>query len=83
MLASMSCLFYGYTLFPLCHSSISQLVEGLNTSQYHCLPVCLSSISFLFILQVEVEGALNCVGDHILREFITLFLTRFRTYKNA
>jgi hypothetical protein len=26
---------------------------------------------------------LSCVGDHILQEFITLFLTRFRTYKFA
>jgi hypothetical protein len=24
---------------------------------------------------------LSCVGDHILQEFNTLFLTRFRTYK--
>jgi hypothetical protein len=26
---------------------------------------------------------LNCVVDHILQEFYTLFLTRFRTYKIA
>jgi hypothetical protein len=26
---------------------------------------------------------LSCVGDHILEEFNTLFLTRFRTYKIA
>jgi hypothetical protein len=26
---------------------------------------------------------LSCVGDHILQEFNTLFLTRFRTYKTA
>jgi hypothetical protein len=26
---------------------------------------------------------LSCVGDHILQEFNTLFLTRFRTYKFA
>jgi len=26
-------------------------------------------------------GVLNCVGEHILKEFNTLFLTRFRTYK--
>jgi hypothetical protein len=26
---------------------------------------------------------LSCVGDHILQEFNTLFLTRFRTYKIA
>jgi hypothetical protein len=25
---------------------------------------------------------LNCVEDHILQEFDTLFLTRFRIYKN-
>jgi hypothetical protein len=30
-----------------------------------------------------VEGLLNCVVDHILQEFYTLFLTRFRTYKIA
>ena len=28
-------------------------------------------------------GGLNCVVDHILQEFYTLFLTRFRTYKIA
>ncbi len=28
-------------------------------------------------------GVLSCVGDHILLEFNTLFLTRFRTYKIA
>jgi hypothetical protein len=27
------------------------------------------------------RGVLNCVGDHILQEFNTLFLTRFRTYR--
>jgi hypothetical protein len=26
---------------------------------------------------------LNCIVDHILQEFYTLFLTRFRTYKIA
>jgi hypothetical protein len=29
------------------------------------------------------RGVLNCVVDHILQEFNTLFLTRFRTYKIA
>ena len=28
-------------------------------------------------------GVLNCAEDHILQEFYTLFLTRFRTYKIA
>jgi hypothetical protein len=28
-------------------------------------------------------GVLSCVVDHILQEFFTLFLTRFRTYKIA
>jgi hypothetical protein len=28
-------------------------------------------------------GVLSCVEDHILKEFNTLFLTRFRTYKIA
>jgi hypothetical protein len=28
-------------------------------------------------------GILNCTVDHILQEFYTLFLTRFRTYKIA
>jgi hypothetical protein len=30
-----------------------------------------------------VGGVLSCVVDHILEEFNTLFLTRFRTYKIA
>ncbi len=29
------------------------------------------------------RGMLSCVGDHILQEFNTLYLTRFRTYKTA
>jgi hypothetical protein len=29
------------------------------------------------------KGVLNFVGDHILQEFNTLFLTIFRTYKIA
>ncbi len=28
-------------------------------------------------------GGVSCVVDHILQEFNTLFLTRFRTYKTA
>jgi hypothetical protein len=28
-------------------------------------------------------GGLKCTVDHILKEFYTLFLTRFRTYKIA
>jgi hypothetical protein len=28
-------------------------------------------------------GVLSCVADHILQEFNSLFLTRFRTYKIA
>jgi hypothetical protein len=28
-------------------------------------------------------GVVSCVVDHILQEFNTLFLTRFRTYKIA
>jgi hypothetical protein len=28
-------------------------------------------------------GGLNCAVDHILQEFYTLFLTRFRTYQIA
>jgi hypothetical protein len=31
----------------------------------------------------RVGGVLSCVVDHILQEFNTLFLTRFRTYKIA
>jgi hypothetical protein len=29
------------------------------------------------------RGVLKCTVDHILQEFYTLFLTRFRTYKIA
>jgi hypothetical protein len=32
---------------------------------------------------VWLWGALSCVVDHILEDFNTLFLTRFRTYKVA
>jgi hypothetical protein len=31
----------------------------------------------------EGGGRLNCAVDHILQEFYTLFLTRFRTYQNS
>ncbi len=33
--------------------------------------------------QCVAVGVLSCVVDHILQEFNTLFLTRFRTYKIA
>jgi hypothetical protein len=44
-----------------------------------------SKIFLLFSLddKREVVALLSCVGDHILQEFNTLFLTRFRTYKTA
>jgi hypothetical protein len=29
------------------------------------------------------RGVLNCVGDHIMQEFITLLLARFTTHKIA
>jgi hypothetical protein len=42
----MSFLFYGYTLFPLCPSSISQLVEGLYWKRHLALFCCrLNSLS--------------------------------------
>ncbi len=31
----------------------------------------------------DCGGMLKCTVDHILQEFYTLFLTRFRTYKIA
>ncbi len=36
-----------------------------------------------YIQTVYVGGLLSCVGDHILQQFNTLFLTRFRTYTIA
>ncbi len=48
---------------------------------------CLSTLSLTSPtpppLAVGGRGVLNCVVDHILQEFKTLFLTRFRTYKTA
>ncbi len=35
------------------------------------------------VCHLEAVGVLNCVGDHILQEFNTLFLTVFKTYKIA
>jgi hypothetical protein len=51
------------------------------------LPPTLPKLNVQYIQTVcgceGVVGVLNCVLDHILQEFYTLFRTRFRTYKIA
>jgi hypothetical protein len=71
---------------------------GIFDPSCELLPLCLLSDSFtppslpkvnvqyIYIDSVWLEGGggmLSCVVDHILHEFNTLFLTRFRTYKIA
>ncbi len=44
-----------------------------------------STVQYMQTVCVTVRGGgmLNCAVDHILQEFYTLFLTRFRIYKIA
>jgi hypothetical protein len=59
----------------------------LNRKKTFSLTSPLPKLNVLFIQTVCVTGGgggmLNCAVDHILQEFYTLFLARFRTYKIA
>jgi hypothetical protein len=46
-------------------------------------PPPLSKVNVQYIQGLGGGGVLSCVEDHILQEFNTLFLTRFRTYTIA
>jgi hypothetical protein len=51
---------------------------------YDLPPPFLKQMYSIYRRRVAVGvGVLRCVVDHILQEFNTLFLTRFRTYKIA
>jgi hypothetical protein len=75
---SLSCWYLRPSFVNCCHSN---LLSGSP------LPLPLSqSQSTVFTDSVWLGGGglmLSCVGDHILYEFNTLYLTRFRTYKIA
>ncbi len=67
---------YTCVLLPL-YSTFSLTSSPLPPSQTKCT-VYTDSLCLL-----GGVGVLNCNVDHILQEFSTLFLTRFRTYKIA
>ncbi len=63
------------TILVYCCPSIFSLTSPLpklNVQYIHTESVCLRG-----------GGGVNCALDHILQEFYTLFLTRFRTYQIA
>ncbi len=62
---------------PSTESTLSLTSSPLPPSQTKCT-VYTDSLCLL-----GGVGVLNCTVDHILQEFYTLFLTRFRTYKIA
>jgi hypothetical protein len=65
-----------------CPSTFSLTSTPLPPSQSKCstvyMYVCTDSVR---LWSGGVWRVLSCVVDHILQEFNTLFLTRFRTYK--
>ncbi len=68
--------YFGPSFVNYCSSNLVNLPPPLSSQ----------SQSTLFTDSVWLGGGggvLSCVGDHILQEFNTLFLTRFRTYKIA
>jgi hypothetical protein len=64
----------------------TQIVNYCPLDEGTLLLYCCPSTFFQYIQKVcgcGGGGVLSCVVDHILQEFYTLFLTRFRTYKIA
>jgi hypothetical protein len=71
------------------------LVLSTHLCELYCIPSNLLSdstpplprppfpVSKYSMYKQCVAGGLGGVGDHILQEFNTLYLTRFRTYKIA
>jgi hypothetical protein len=69
----------------LCEYSLFNILSLYFTPTPTLLPVLKYSILYRIqkVCAWDGWGVLSCVGDHILQEFNTLFLTRFRTYKIA
>ncbi len=68
----------------LIFNRVYRLTSLVHLSRYS--PPSKSQCTTLYIIYRQcVAGGrvLSCVGDHILQEFNTLFLTKFRTYKIA
>jgi hypothetical protein len=71
---SQSCWYFRPSFVNYCPSNL------LSSSPFLPFPVSKYSI---YRQCVAGKGVLSCVGDHILQELKTLYLTRFRTYKIA
>jgi hypothetical protein len=67
-------LWYLSTVAPLLHL-LSDLLPPPPPSQ--------CTVQYAESVWLWGGGVLKCTMDHILQEFYTLFLTRFRTYKIA
>jgi hypothetical protein len=73
-----SCRYFRPSFVNWCHSNL------FSDLPYPSPP--LPKVKVQYTDSVRLWGGcrvLSCVVDHILQEFITLFLTRFRTYKIA
>ncbi len=83
--------FYRLEIHSLSLWTVVPMDEG--TIFVYCCPSTFSltpppplNVQYIQTVCVTVGGGgemLNCAVDHILQEFYTLFLTRFRTYKIA
>ncbi len=51
------------------------------TLMTECTPESSGCYSVYSVVSLEGVGVLSPVGDYILQEFNTLYLTRFRAYK--
>ncbi len=76
---SQSCWYFGPSFVNNCPSNLLSCSPPIppphSKSQSKVQTVC--------VWEGVGGGALSCVGDRILQEFNTLYLTRFRTYKIA
>jgi hypothetical protein len=76
-----SCWYFRPSFVNCCPSNLlSGLTLPPSPSLFHCIIV-----EYIQTVCVAVRGlgVLSPVGDHILQEFNTLYLTRFRTFKIA
>ncbi len=67
-------------------NQLCQLLPPLTFSLVHLSPPPFPKSKYRIYRQCGWEGGrgvLSCVWGHILQEFKTLFLTRFRSYKSA
>ncbi len=68
--------YYRPTFVKYCPSNLLQVTSPPSSQSQ-------STVYVQTVCGWEGVGVLSCVGDHILQEFNTLFLTGFRIYKIA